>query len=105
MEDTMTEKPETAEVHEIAGGWITERVGMPIPGFLKLAYVFFGLFGIWYLFAYWKGEVSHASRGPLVQQINTIMQTPGAGWLGFLAVILVLFVLGLWAFAFRGDRG
>ncbi len=101
----MTEKHEGEEVHELAGGWITERVGTPIPGFLKLAYVFFSLFGVYYLFAYWKGETTHATRGALVKEINGVMETPGTPWLGFLAVVLVLFVAGLWAFAFRGDGG
>ncbi len=97
----MTAKPEKPEVHELAGGWITERVGTPIPRFLKLAYVFFGCFGIFYLFTYWKGETTHATRGALVKQINEVMGSPGAAWLGLLAVILILFVAGLWAFAFR----
>ncbi len=101
----MTGKPEKVEVHELAGGWITERVGTPIPRFLKLAYVFFSLFGVYYLFAYWKGELSHATRGPLVAQINEVMKSPGAPWFAFIAVILVLFVAGLWAFAFRRPAG
>lgn len=100
----MTEESEKGEVHELAGGWITERVGMPIPGFLKLAYVGFCLFGIYYLFTYWKGEVSHATRGPLVKQINDVMGSPGVAWLGFLAVILICFVAGLWIFAFSKER-
>ena len=100
----MTEKPEKGELHELAGGWITERVGMPIPGFLKLAYIFFGLFGIYYLFAYWKGDVAHATRGPLVKEINEVMVSPGGPWLGFLAVVLILFVAGLWLFVFRPGK-
>lgn len=87
-------------VHEIAGGWITERKHTPIPGFLKLAYVGFCMFGLAYLFRYWAGEVAHDSRGPLVQQINTIMQVPGTGFQAVIAVILAAFVLGLLWFVF-----
>ena len=100
----MTEKRETGGVHELAGGWITERTGMPIPGFLKLAYVGFGLFGIWYLFTYWKGETAHATRGPLVKQINEVMGSPAAPWFAFIAVILILFVAGLWLSPFRSGN-
>ncbi len=86
----MTDKAEAPKVHE-----------PPIPLFLKISYVGFCLFGIWYLFTYWKGEVSHATRGPLVLEINRVMQTPGAAWLGFIALCLVAFVAGLLLFAFR----
>jgi hypothetical protein len=88
------------DVHEIAGGWISERKGMPIPGFLKLAYVGFSLFGLAYLFRYWAGEVAHETRGPLVQLQNAIMQVPGAAWQATIAVILAAFVLGLLWYVF-----
>ena len=51
---------EKEKIHELAGGWITERAGTPIPAFLKLTYVGFCLFGLWYLWAYWAGETTHA---------------------------------------------
>ncbi len=101
----MSQTAEKGErIHELAGGWITERTGTPIPAFLKLAYVFFGCFGIFYLFTYFRGEETHATRGALVKQINEVMVDPGGAWLGVLAVILILFVAGLWLFAFRGER-
>jgi hypothetical protein len=86
---------EQGELHELAGGWITERRGTPIPGFLKLAYVGFSVFGLAYLFQYAMGEVDHATRGPLVQQFNAITDKPSSLWLGALAVIIGLFVVGL----------
>lgn len=89
------------KVHEIAGGWITERVGTPIPVFLKIAYVGFCLFGLIYLFIYRFGEVDHATRGPLVQQLNQVADQPPMAWIFFLGVVLVAFVAGLLAFAFR----
>lgn len=88
-------------VHELAGGWISERKGTPIPLFLKLSYVGFSIFGIAYLLLYASGEVDHASRGPLVQQINQAMDLPSSGWIGFIAVVLLAFVAGLFAYAFR----
>jgi hypothetical protein len=91
-------------IHELAGGWITERKGTKIPLFLKLSYVGFSIFGIAYLFLYAGGEVDHATRGPLVQQINQAMELPGKGWIGFIGVVVVAFVAGLFAYAFRsGD--
>jgi hypothetical protein len=92
------------KVHELAGGWITERAGTPIPAFLKIAYVGFCLFGLIYLFKYSMGEVDHATRGPLVQQLNEISGKPPMAWIIFLAVVLGAFVIGLLAFAFRAKE-
>jgi hypothetical protein len=96
----MTVDSEKGELHELAGGWITERKGTAVPGFLKLAYVGFCLFGLYYLFAYAKGELGHATRGPLVQQMNAAIGDPSTAWIGFLAVILAAFVAGLLWFVF-----
>jgi hypothetical protein len=96
-DETKTEDP---KVHELAGGWITERVGTPIPVFLKIAYVAFSLFGLVYLFKYSLGEVEHATRGPLVQQLNQVAQQPPSVWILFLAIVLFAFIAGLLAFAF-----
>ena len=86
---------ENKDVHELAGGWITERKGTKIPGFLKLTYVGFCVFGLVYLYRYWAGEVAHESRGPLVRQANEIMQTPGASWHGLIYVCVLAFAAGL----------
>ena len=91
---------ENKDVHQLAGGWITEKKGTPIPAFLKLAYVGFSLFGLVYLYRYWSGEVAHETRGPLVQQANQIMQTPGTAWHAFIYVCLAAFVLVLTWYAF-----
>jgi hypothetical protein len=93
------------EIHELAGGWITERAGTPIPLFLKLSYVGFCLFGLIYLFKYRLGEVDHATRGPLVQQLNQAAEAPPMGWIIFLGVVLFAFVAGLLAYAFRARGG
>ena len=92
------------KVHELAGGWITERAGTPIPVFLKLAYVGFCLFGLFYLFKYSTGEIGHSTRGPLVEQLNQIATPPPMAWIVILGVILFAFVAGLLAFAFRSKE-
>jgi uncharacterized membrane protein (DUF106 family) len=96
----MSTKPEKEELHEIAGGWITERKGTPIPMFLKLAYVGFCAFGLYYMVVYWTGETTHPTRGALVTQFNSVLQAPAGWWHIVLVAILVTFVAGLLWFAF-----
>jgi hypothetical protein len=96
----MTNKTDPGEIHELSGGWITERTRTKIPPFLKLSYVGFSLFGVVYLFRYVMGEVDHATRGTLVQQFNAVADKPPAAWITFLAVVLVTFVAGLLWYAF-----
>ena len=96
----MAKETETRKVHQLAGGWITERAGTPIPTFLKMTYVGFCLFALYYMVAFWKGEVAHETRGALVREINQVMEVPGAVWLGSLFVILFVFVAGLLFYAF-----
>ncbi|HBL30524.1 MAG TPA: hypothetical protein DD490_27125 [Acidobacteria bacterium] len=91
-------------VHEMAGGWITERKGTPVPLFLKLAYVGFSLFGLYYLFTYYKGELGHATRGALVGAFNQTSEVPGMGWIAFLGVVLGLYVIGLFWYAFAAKE-
>lgn len=101
----MTTKGDQGEIHELAGGWISERKGTGVPGFLKLAYVGFSAFGLYYLFAYAKGETGHETRGPLVQQLNAATSDPSGAWIGLLAVLLGLFVVGLLWFALLDEGG
>ena len=96
----MSSETQDKNVHELAGGWITERKDTPIPLFLKLAYVGFSAFGFVYLFRYATGEVDHASRGPLVRQMNEVLDKPSEVWIGFLGVVLALFAAGLLVAAF-----
>jgi len=96
----MSTKPEKEELHEIAGGWITERKGTPIPMFLKLAYVGFCAFGLYYMVVYWTGETTHPTRGALVTQFNSVLQAPAGWWHIVLVAILATFVAGLLWFAF-----
>ncbi len=87
----MTTEDDRETTHELAGGWISERKGTPVPGFLKLAYAGLSAFGVAYLLLFVAGEVGHATRGPLVQQMSATMEPPGPVWIGVLAAILVAF--------------
>ena len=64
----MSDKKE--ELKEYAGGWMTERKGTDVPGFLKLAFIVIGLSGVAYLVLFMNGEVNNEERGPLVQIFN-----------------------------------
>jgi hypothetical protein len=96
---------EKNDIHELAGGWITERKNTPIPAFLKLSYVGFCLFGLVYLYRYWAGETAHETRGPLVQQANQVMETPGAGWHAAIYLCLAAFVALLTWYVFVRRSG
>lgn len=97
----MAQEAESAKVKEPAGGWITERADAKVPGFLKLAYVGFSIFGFVYLFLYWAGETGQKTRGPLVREANKVMATPATPLLALIAVILVGFVGWLFYTALR----
>lgn len=95
----MTEEKKP-ELTEYAGGWITERKGMGIPGFLKLAYPIIVIAVIAYLFIYMNGEVTHSSRGGLVQQLNAVTGNANT----FMYVVLALiaaYVVVLLSFLFK----
>lgn len=87
------------EIHEMAGGWITERAGTPIPTFLKMAYVGFAMFGLVYLRNYWRGEIDNASRGALVQEFNAATGDPGLMIFIVIAACIACFAALLWFYA------
>jgi hypothetical protein len=89
---TVTEKPKT-ELKEYAGGWMTERKGTDAPAFLKFVLPLFALAAVGYIFIFMNGEVTHSTRGKLVQQLN--MTTGSADVFmymvaGFIAVFLII---------------
>lgn len=100
----MTTDNHDPNLHEIAGGWITERKGTPVPGFLKLAYLGFCLFGLAYLFLWFRGETGHPTRGPLVASFNLASPPPGMVWIGFLGAVLLVYVIGLLFYAFTAKE-
>jgi len=92
--------PDKTEIKEYAGGWITEREGTRIPGFLKLAYVVIIVSVIAYFFMYMNGEVDSPSRGHLVQALNAATEASAALMYGIAALIVVYGVIVV-AFALR----
>ena len=91
--------PET-KIKEYADGWITEREGTPIPGFLKLAFIVISFGAIAYFFLFMNGEVDHPERGPLVRTFNAATQF-SAGLMYAVAGLIVIFGVIVVAFSFR----
>ena len=96
----MSNEQPKSELHEYAGGWITERKGTKIPGFLKLAYPIIAIACIAYLFIYMNGEIHHSTRGPFVQQLNAVTGTAD-GFMYIVAGLIAVFGVILLAFLFR----
>ena len=92
------DKPKT-ELKEYAGGWITERKDPEIPGFLKLAYPIIVIAAFAYLFLYMNGEITHSTRGNLVQQLNAVTGTAN-GFMYIVAAMILAFTVILLAFVF-----
>jgi Na+/H+ antiporter NhaC len=88
------------ELKDYAGGWITERKGTDVPGFLKLAFPVIGLGCVAYLFLQIFGDTGHATRGPLVQEFNKVSGTnPVLSYI--VAIMALVYVLIVVAFAIR----
>ncbi|MCC6588510.1 MAG: hypothetical protein IT168_17580 [Bryobacterales bacterium] len=68
----MSEEKKETGIKDYAGGWITEREGTDVPGFLKLAFPIIGLFCVGYLVFLRNGETTHSDRGVLVQALNKV---------------------------------
>lgn len=92
-----TNKP---KIKEYADGWITEREGTDIPGFLKLSYVVIAGGAIAYFFLYMYGEVNHPDRGPLVRAINAATEA-SAGLMYGIAALIVTFGIIVVTFSLR----
>lgn len=95
----MTPDETKAELKEYAGGWITERKDSKIPGFLKLAYPIIACAALAYLFLFMNGEVTHSTRGNLVQQLNAVTGTANT-FMYIVAAMIVAFAVILLAFVF-----
>jgi len=96
----MPEKEPEKDIHEYAGGWISERKGTDVPGFLKLAFIVIAGSAIAYFFLFMWGEVNHSERGILVRQLNAATQASPllmyiiVAMIVVYAVILAVFALG-----------
>ena len=88
------------DIKDYAGGWITEKKGTEVPGFLKLAFPVIGLSSVAYLILYINGEVDHSERGPLVRAFDQV--TGDANGLMYVVFALAaVFVVTVVLFAFR----
>lgn len=88
------------EIHEYAGGWISEREGTEVPGFLKLAIVVISGGCLAYFFLYMYGEVRNQERGMLVEQLNAATQSSPA-LMYLIAGMIVIFAVIVAVFAIR----
>lgn len=100
MADNKTEPA----IKDYAGGWITEKKGTEVPGFLKLAFPVIGLSAFAYILLFMNGETGHSERGPLVQQLNRVTGDANVLMYG-VAVVALLFVIIVVSFAFRKSGG
>jgi hypothetical protein len=87
------------KLKEYAGGWMTERQGTEVPGFLKLAFPIIAFSCTAYLVIYMYGEVTHSERGRLVQQFNQVSET-SAGLMYAVAALALVFAVVVVKFAF-----
>ena len=83
-------EPKDTKLKEYAGGWMTEREGTEVPGFLKLAFPVIALGAVAYFLYYMNGEVDHPDRGKLVQAMNAATAT-SAGLMYAIAAMIVAF--------------
>jgi hypothetical protein len=88
------------KIKQYAEGWITEREGTEVPGFLKLAYVVIAAGALAYFFLYMYGETSHPDRGRLVQAMNAATEASGT-LMYIVAAMIVVFGIVVVAFSFR----
>jgi len=87
------------KIKEYAGGWITEREGTSVPGFLKLAYIVIAGGAFAYFLIYMYGEVDHPDRGVLVRAMNAATEA-SAGLMYAIATMIVVFGVIVVLFSF-----
>jgi hypothetical protein len=92
--------PDKPKLKEYAGGWITEREGTTVPGFLKLAYIVIAAGCAAYFLAYMYGDVNQTERGHLVRAMNAATEASATlmyaivGLIVIYGIIVVLFSFG-----------
>ncbi len=89
-------------VHDIAGGWITEKQGTEVPVFLRVSYVVIASCCVAYLILYMYGETGNEERGALVKQFNLATFTSEPLMYG-IAALVALFFIGVSVFAAQKD--
>ncbi len=93
------EKKESTELHEYAGGWMTERKGTDAPIFLKIVSPIIAACAVLYLIVFMNGEVGNATRGRLVQQFNAATMS-SSGFMYVVAALIAVYVVILGMFMF-----
>jgi len=93
------EKKGQEELKDYADGWMQERKGTDAPGFLKLVTPIISLSGVAYLIFQMYGDVSHATRGPLVQQFNATSKTSPT-FMYIVAALVLIYAIVVSVFAF-----
>jgi hypothetical protein len=86
-------EPVKPAIKNYADGWITEREGTEVPGFLKLAFAVIALGCMGYLILFMNGEVDHADRGPLVRAFNAATETSATLMYGVAALMVVFGII------------
>ena len=92
-------EPTEPKIKEYADGWITERAGTEVPGFLRLAFIVIAGGTLAYFLIYMYGEVNHAERGHLVRAMNAATEA-SAGLMYAVAALIVVFGVIVVAFSF-----
>ena len=91
------------ELKDYAEGWITEQKETGIPPFLKLAYPIIIVATIAYMFLYMNGEVTHSTRGKLVQQLNAVTGSAN-GMMYVVVALMVVFAVILLSFVYGKSK-
>jgi hypothetical protein len=91
------------KLKEYADGWITEREGTEVPGFLKLAYIVIAAGALIYFIVYMYGEVDHPERGALVRAMNAATEA-SAGLMYAIAGLIVVFGVIVVVFSFGKSK-
>ena len=95
----MAEQKVSNDVKSYADGWMTEKKGTEIPAFLKATYIVVAGGCLIYLIIFMNGEISHSTRGVLVQQFNKVTGTAN-GFMYLVAAMIVVFAIITVKFAF-----
>ena len=96
----MADTKQEPKIKEYAGGWMTERAGTEVPGFLKLAIVVIAGGCLTYYILYMYGETAHEDRGALVRQMNAATEA-SAVMMYAVAAMVIVFGIIVAAFALR----
>jgi hypothetical protein len=91
--------PAKPKLKEYAEGWITEREGTVVPGFLKLAYICIAAGCVAYFLLYMYGDTGQSDRGQLVRALNAATEASAALMYAVAALIVVFGVIVV-AFSF-----